>query len=208
MLERIQDIKKAVIIFLLLVTILFVLFQLDWFWKIIYPLNYEEIIIENSLRYNLDPDLVSALVYVESRYDPDARSHKGARGLMQIMPDTGSWIAQQLNRDEGYSDDQLYIPEVNIEFGSWYLNSLNKEFNNELILVLAAYNAGRGNVKRWLEGEWTNLDLDKLPYKETREYVKQILIVYNHYKRLYNMDNYKNDFLSLYPGLICKIWNR
>lgn len=189
MLERIQYIKKAVIIFLLLLTILFVLFQLDWFWKIIYPLNYEEIIIESSLRYNLDPDLVSALVYVESKYDPDARSHKGARGLMQIMPDTGRWIAQQLNMEEGYSDDKLYIPELNIEFGSWYLNSLNKEFNNELILVLAAYNAGRGNVKKWLEDEWTDMDLDKLPYQETKEYVKQILIVYEHYKRLYNMDN-------------------
>lgn len=194
MFERIQDIKKAAFMFLLLVIILFILFQLDWFWKIIYPLNYEDIIIENSRKYNLDSNLVSAMVYVESKYNPDARSHKGARGLMQIMPDTGRWIAQQLNMKEDYNDEQLYIPEVNIEFGSWYLNSLNKEFNNELILVLAAYNAGRGNVKRWLEGEWTDMDLDKLPYQETKRYVKQILLVYEHYKRLYNMDNYKTNF--------------
>ncbi len=106
---------------------------------------------------------------------------------MQIMPDTGMWIAQQLQCEE-FNKELLFDPEINIRFGTWYLGNLNQEFGDELIVVLAAYNAGRGTVNKWLKEDWDGKEqtIDKIPYKETREYLKAILRVYKFYKRLYN----------------------
>ncbi|MFW6035865.1 MAG: lytic transglycosylase domain-containing protein [Halothermotrichaceae bacterium] len=153
-------------------------------------MKYEEIIIEKARKYNLDPDLVAAMIFVESKYIEDAKSHRGAVGLMQIMPDTGQWIAEKILCND-YNIQELYKPAVNIEFGCWYLSNLNQQFDNELIIVLAAYNAGRGNVSKWLKHSWNgqHTSLSDLPFKETRDYIKQILTVYEHYQRIYNLNN-------------------
>lgn len=188
--KRINSIRRAIIILFVFILLLFLAFQLDWFWRLIYPLKYEEIIRSCSREHDLDPYLVSAMIFVESKFIPQAISHKGAMGLMQIMPETGMWIAEQLQYSN-FEKDLLFNPEVNIQFGTWYLNNLIQEFGNYPVIVLAAYNAGRGNVKIWLKEEWDGIhqSVENLPYEETREYVKQILTVYSHYKRLYNLNN-------------------
>jgi soluble lytic murein transglycosylase len=108
-------------------------------------------------------------------------------GLMQITPDTGRWIAQRLGIS-GYHENMLNDPKTNIRFGVWYIEDLKREFDDDMVLVLAAYNAGRGNVKQWLEkglieqGKGT----DGIPFAETKEYVAKVMDAYEHYKVLYN----------------------
>lgn len=183
-------IKWSLIIVFLLILVFLIFFQSKWFWRFIYPLKYKDFIYNYTLEYNLDPHLVSAMIYVESKFVPTACSHKGAVGLMQIMPDTGKWIAQQQGLNK-FNTQRLYDPEINIKFGCWYLSTLKKEFNNELIVVLAAYNAGRGNVNRWLEErEEQGISIETLPFKETRDYIYKILEVYEHYKDLYTFNNH------------------
>ncbi len=188
--KRINLVKRSIIILFIFILLLLFASQLDWFWRLIYPLKYEDIIRSYSREHDLDPYLVSAVIFVESKFIPGAVSHKGAMGLMQIMPQTGNWIAEQLQYSD-FEKAQLFNPEVNICFGTWYLNNLIKEFGNDPVIVLAAYNAGRGNVKKWLKEEWDgqHQSLEQLPYQETREYIKQILTVYSYYKRLYNLNN-------------------
>ncbi|MDI3547946.1 MAG: soluble lytic murein transglycosylase [Halanaerobiales bacterium] len=187
---RIKQIKSACFVLFVFVIISLILVQTNWFWRLIYPLKFTDIILENSREYNVDPHLVAAIIYVESKFKPEACSHKGALGLMQIMPDTGRWIAEQMGIDD-FSETDLYDPETNIQFGSWYLSILKEEFNDELIIVLAAYNAGLGNVNKWLEEDWDgrHSSIADLPFPETRNYVNQILKVYKKYRNLYDIDD-------------------
>lgn len=183
-------IKRIIIIIIIILILLLLLYHSKWFWRFIYPLKYRELILSYSLEYELDPHLIAAIIFVESRFIPTARSFKGAMGLMQIMPETGKWIAEQ----QGYTDfdiNELYNPDINIRFGCWYLSLLEQQFDtNNLIVTLAAYNAGRGNVSRWeqdLQGE--NISIDGLPFKETRDYIKQVLKAYKYYSDLYKFKN-------------------
>ncbi len=138
---------------------------------------FKKEIKEYADEYNIDPHLVAAVISVESSFDEKASSPKGARGLMQIMPDTGSWIASKLDLED-YDDSMLYDPSVNIRMGTWLLNSLSKEFDYELETVLAAYNAGSGTVSKWLKDESCSRDgrtLDYIAYKETAAYVDKVI---------------------------------
>ncbi|MEN6349129.1 MAG: lytic transglycosylase domain-containing protein, partial [Syntrophomonas sp.] len=152
-----------------------------------YPQPNHDTVFKIAYENNVDPYLVFAIMRAESKYEPGARSSAGARGLMQIMPETAAWIAQQ----KGISDfkaDQLHDPELNISFGCWYLASLNQEFEGRLPLIVAAYNAGRGNVKEWVVQDKWNGDarqLEKIPYEETRQYVKNVLKNYEAYRAIY-----------------------
>ena len=101
--------------------------------------------------YNVDSNLTAAVIKSESKFKHTATSHRGAVGLMQLMPETAEWIAEQLN-DKSYSVEGLHEPDRNIRYGTWYLAELEREFQGNDILALAAYNAGRGNVKAWMEG--------------------------------------------------------
>ncbi|MFP4016462.1 MAG: lytic transglycosylase domain-containing protein [Halanaerobiales bacterium] len=190
MTEVISRKKRAFIILVVLIVSMLILSQLNWFWRLIYPLQYDNIIIINAEEYSIDPALVAAMIFVESKYITSASSHRGARGLMQIMPDTGFWIAEQLDIS-GFSEEMLYDPAINIMFGCWYISNLNQQFNEQLLVVLAAYNAGRGNVKKWLENNnWVgrNATLDDLPFEETRNYIKQVVAVYARYKKIYDFE--------------------
>jgi len=184
-----RQIVVVVILLLVIVVTVGIIYESSWFWRLIYPLEYKEVISHYSGKYELDPYLVSAIIYVESRFVPEACSHKGALGLMQIMPDTGSWIAKELNYRD-FKRDQLYDPELNIKFGCWYLANLQYEFGDNLFIILAAYNAGSGNVTNWLKKEWDGKgdSLVKLPFSETREYVDQVISVYQQYLRLYQFN--------------------
>lgn len=159
-----------------------------WLLKVIYPIHYRDIIEVYAEEYNVDPYLVAAIMRNESKFNPNALSRREAKGLMQIAPITGSWAAERLPI-ENYREDMLYDPDLNIKIGCWYLNILYKEFDNNLELIIAAYNAGNGNVSRWLENPEYSRDgetLDEIPFKETKIYLQKVLRDYKVYRWLYS----------------------
>ena len=164
----------------------------------LYPLGYKEYINKYSEEYGLDPFLVAAIINVESKYDKNAVSIKEAKGLMQIGAKTGQWGSEELGIDS-YSNEMLFDPEINIQIGTWYLNKLNIEFENNLDLVLAAYNGGSGNVQKWrLDKRYSTdgINLDKIPFKETEEYLKKVKFNYKIYKIIYSKYMYSFDDIS------------
>ncbi|MFZ5814565.1 MAG: lytic transglycosylase domain-containing protein [Bacillota bacterium] len=152
----------------------------------LYPLAYEESLFQRAREQQLDPYLVAAVIRAESRFRPRATSPQGARGLMQVMPETGQWAAEQMKLP--FHPDYLYDPDYNIRIGCWYLANLLKEFDGDPVLALAAYNAGRNNVRKWLaERRWTGEGhtLEQIPFPETRHYVAVVLRDYQRYLWLY-----------------------
>jgi soluble lytic murein transglycosylase len=163
-------------------------FQSDWFQKkYLYPYPYRDLVYYYALERELDPLLVASVIRTESKFIPQARSPKGAVGLMQLMPETAQWIASQIEYPDFKLSD-LEDPEVNIRFGTWYLQSLKKEFKGNEILMLAAYNGGRGNVKQWMQRYGWGMDfrdIDQIPFRETKEYVGKVLHSKQRYQDLY-----------------------
>ena len=152
-----------------------------------HPVYYQNLISKYSKEYDLDPYLVISIIRCESSFDPNALSDKGAMGLMQIMPDTGSWVAHKLGLDETYSQDQLYDPEMNIRFGCWYLRFLDGRFSGYRDAVICAYNAGHGNVRNWLDDVRYSSDgvLTSIPFPQTERYLTRVMDSYEHYRNLY-----------------------
>lgn len=158
------------------------------------PFKYRSLVKAYAAKYDLDWLLVASIIYHESRFRRDAVSPRGARGLMQVMPDTAREIASKLGWDEVSSDD-LFNPRINLELGCWYFNDIMKEFNNEPKVALAAYNAGRGNVYRWGSQEQGSLaypssnkpeydNIDEHIYPETEQYVYRVVGTYKLLKTL------------------------
>ncbi len=167
--------------------LLLIIFNLNHIGRFFYPFSYHDLIIQNAKKYNLDACFLAAVIKTESNFNTRALSDQGAVGLMQIMPETGKWAAGQIGI-RGYSADKLYDPETNILIGSWYLASLNGEFGGNTILVLAAYNGGSGNVKKWLRNEklsGAEKDIALLPYPETRHFVSKVIRNQKIYNLLY-----------------------
>lgn len=167
--------------------LLVLLINSSWFIKIFYPYPHQKLIQENSKNFHTDPYLVLAIIRTESRFYSRAHSRVGAIGLMQIMPETGHWIAGQMKL-QGFSEEMLFEPEYNLRMGIWYLSYLERVFQGDIVKVLAAYNAGENKVKRWLaEGIWTGMekDIDEIPFQETREYIERVLFDYHVYKWVY-----------------------
>ncbi|MEI7024818.1 lytic transglycosylase domain-containing protein [Paenibacillus sp. y28] len=173
---------------LLVVGFIGVLFlQSDWLGKRMYPVQYPEDIKRLADKYKQDPYLIAAIIRTESNFDPGVESHKGAFGAMQLMPDTAEWIVETGNfpKDMLSSLDQA---EVNVELGSWYLRWLHDQFGGNVTAVVAAYNAGPGNVKRWMQdGRWNGQPetVNDIPFGETRHYVQKVTYFYKKYKKLY-----------------------
>ncbi|MBV4419548.1 lytic transglycosylase domain-containing protein [Clostridium tyrobutyricum] len=176
-------VKRVITIIILIVIVL----NAKNIAKSFYPLKYSSYIKEYSQRYDLDPYMVMAIIKTESGFKENVRSNKNAIGLMQITPDTAEWAAQRMTINN-FNEDMLYDPEFNIKMGCWYISDLKSEFNNNMNLVLAAYNGGRGNVKKWLNNSNHSYDgknLDYIPFKETDKYVKKVKVSYKVYKYLY-----------------------
>ncbi len=180
--------KKGLLLFLLLMAILMVAQGiLPNLRRFAYPLPYYEHMAESAALYQVDPFLVAAVIKVESKFDPEALSPRGARGLMQIMPATGRWAAEQMGLND-FQEDMLFDPVINIKIGTWYLANLKEEFNGRLPLVIAAYNGGRGKVKTWLtEGTWdgTYEGRENIPFTETRNFLQRVLDNYEEYRNTY-----------------------
>lgn len=169
----------------------YAVYNSNWFQKkYIYPLPYEAIIFKYALENDVDPFLVASVIRAESKFFAKARSPKGAMGLMQMMPETAEWVASQMEFTD-FSLSQLDNPEVSIRLGTWYLSSLKREFNSNEVLILAAYNGGRGNVKHWMGQYQWSFDfngIERIPFRETREYVKRVLKSKARYQELYQAE--------------------
>ena len=158
----------------------------DAWWRILYPLNFEERIQERSDHWELDPYWVASLIRQESVFVPRTRSPVGARGLMQVMPATGRALA----RLEGvsYRTSRLYDPGVSIRFGTRYLRQLLDRFAERPELALAGYNAGPHRVRDWTDMNMAipaEVFIEEIPFTETRNYVKLIMRNEKIYRRLY-----------------------
>ena len=150
------------------------------------PAFYKDKVNTYAAEYGVDPLLVTALIKAESNFNKSAKSVTGAVGLMQLMPATAEEIAKELNYKD-FKQSDLENPDVNIRFGIYYLSQLQKEFNNN-ILALAAYNAGRGNVRQWYRmNPMLEVETSDIPYKETREYVSDVLSNYKWLKWTQNL---------------------
>lgn len=149
-------------------------------------MKYSDEIIEYSNEFEVTPALVASVINVESGYNDDATSQKGAKGLMQIMPSTGRWLAEKIN--EKYDEELLLNASFNIKLGTYYLSYLIEQFDDERV-ALCAYNAGQGNVKEWLKNEEYSSDgktLKEIPYEETKNYINKIEKNYRYYKNRYS----------------------
>ena len=148
-----------------------------WYERMRYPLRYEEIVVAHAENYGLQPQLVAAVIYQESKFDADAESSSGAVGLMQLLPSTGQGIADRTGGEE-WTPADLLNPELNVRYGSWYLRHLLDKYGDET-LALAAYNAGQANVDRWqAEG-------GGIQFPETRHYVQRVQELKQTYARAY-----------------------
>ena len=145
----------------------------DWYLRMRYPLRYEHIVRGHASNYDLDPALVAAVIYQESKFRADARSESGAIGLMQLLPDTAEGIALRTGGSRFQVDD-LYDPEVNVRYGCWYLRNLLQKYR-VLEKALAAYNGGQGNVDRGVQ------------YEETRHYVENVLEIRDIYAQAHGL---------------------
>lgn len=182
------------VLFVLLIAILFS--NANWLGQLIYPIKYKDDIRQSAAEYELDPLLIAAIIRVESNYRPHLTSKMNAIGLMQLMPDTADWVIDQAGYDSSYRS--LVAQEnINIRIGSWYIRSLYQQFKTILatkskeeaiVIVAAAYNAGPGNVSKWLNQRvWdgTLANISDVPIGETRHYIQRVLYYYKKYSKLY-----------------------
>jgi len=150
-----------------------------WFQRIRYPLHYEQIVRGHARNYRLDPALLAAVIYQESKFQADAKSSSGAIGLMQLRPQTAEGIAIRTGGTHFQVSD-LYNPEINVRYGSWYLRHLLDKYGDEKD-ALAAYNAGQHNVDEWRsEGKG-------IQFPETRAYVDRVEHLKGVYARAYHL---------------------
>ncbi len=183
--------------FLIVVLIVGILFALLYFTgtfskmktsieKFIYPLKYEEEILNASEKYNLEPEFIAAVIYTESKFNEDAESSAGAKGLMQLMPNTFTWLVDK--RGDSYTEADIMTPEINIDYGCYYLSWIDEYLSGDIYTAAAAYNAGMGRVSEWLENPDYSIDgenLATIPYEETENYVKEIKNMETKYLELY-----------------------
>ena len=155
-------------------------------YELAYPRGFNELVHETAEKYDLEPELVWAVIREESHFRHDAVSSAGAIGLMQIMPPTGKDIASRLGLS--IIEDDLLNPEINIKFGSFYVHSMLNMFEGDIDKALAAYNGGAGNVKKWMTSNIGTLAEDfptAITFRETQEYITKVRNSYYIYKWLY-----------------------
>ncbi len=159
----------------------------DWYARAVYPLEYEAAIRATARRHDLDPALVAAVIYAESRFDATARSSQGAVGLMQLLPETAAQIARETG-GVAFVPADLNDPRVNIRYGCYYLRATLDLFGGDRVAAIAAYNAGAGVVREWEAAARAAdhaLRIADIPYAETRAYVRSVLEARAIYRETY-----------------------
>ncbi len=159
-------------------------------WNILRPALHKDIINHYAAIYKMDPLFIMALVKVESHFQEDATSHRGAIGLMQLMPDTAQEMAVRTGMGKNLARKDLEDPDLNLRLGVHYLSLLREEFKGDNIAILAAYNAGPTNVRAWLKNG--PLTLENIPFPETRKFVKSNFDTYKHLKKFQKAKNVFN----------------
>jgi len=151
-----------------------------WWDRLWYPLRYEQIVRGHARHYDLDPALLAAVIYEESKFHADAHSGSGAIGLMQLLPSTAQGIAVHTG-GSAFRTQDLYDPEINVRYGAWYLRHLLEKYGDERT-ALAAYNAGQQNVDRW-QSEGVPVQ-----FPETRAYVSRVEELKDIYRKAYGSE--------------------
>ena len=154
--------------------------------KSLYKTPYSDLVTEYSLQYNIDKNLVYAIIKAESSFKEGAVSHKEALGLMQLMEPTASWIADKIDLDLSNGVVDIIRPKNNIKMGCYYISYLLKYYDGNITKMLCAYNAGIGNVSKWLKDDKFSKDgenIDTIPFNETKKYVEKVNKYYAKYKK-------------------------
>lgn len=180
--------QKGLFIFLFLILIIIFSVNLAGYaLRQIFPTKYSNYVEKYSDEYGLNKNLVYSIIKAESSFNPKAVSHRNAKGLMQIMDSTGEWAAEKI-KIKDFESSMLLKPETNIRIGCWYISKLINQYDQNVELALSAYNAGSGNVAKWLQDtdiSSNGITLDRIPFKETEDYVKKIKRYNYIYKKLY-----------------------
>jgi soluble lytic murein transglycosylase len=154
------------------------------------PLRHEDIIRQQAHDKGLDPALIAGVIYAESRFIDDRTSSAGAKGLMQLTPATAQYIATKSGGTAFHVSD-LGTPQVNIAYGAYYLKYLMRRYGDDVPLVLAAYNAGEGNVDKWVaaaKAQNKSLNISAIPFGETRSYVTKVMSARKQYRSTYRSE--------------------
>lgn len=187
----IKLLKKFVIIAIIVVIVISIVKSVDLteiqnkLLVKIYPLYYIEHVEKYAYEYNVDKYLIFAIIKAESNYDENAVSNRGAKGLMQLMDATAEELAVKININ--LDENNIFTPDVNINLGTKYISILIEKYNNTN-LALAAYNAGSGNVDKWIDDgtlKEDGTDIENVPFTETNNYVRKILRDYKIYEEVY-----------------------
>ena len=181
---------KILLVFLAIILLMLTLYKAlnveERILKHLYPIKFEEYVYKYSKELDIDPMLTFAIIKTESNFREDVVSSSGAIGIMQLMENTAKEQARKLKLE--YSKEILYDAEINLKIGLNYFNTLLDYYNQNYILAFAAYNAGIGNVQKWInEGtiKPDGSDAENIPFKETNMYVRKIIKNYEIYKTLY-----------------------
>lgn len=154
----------------------------------VYPQQYSEYVEEYAKEYGVDEALVYAVMRTESGFRAEVKSSVGAVGLMQIMPDTFEWLQTISDSQVEYTEDDLVNPQINIKYGTFYLDYLIDHYGGKEALAVAAYNGGIANVDSWLKDNRYSTDgktLENIPYSETAQYVQRVEKTKDMYESLY-----------------------
>ena len=175
--------KKLYLCLIIIISIIMVICISKKNINSIYPEKYSIYIEKYCSEYNVDKNLVYAIIKQESNFEPEVNSSKGAKGLMQLMDNTANYIAEQLD----YAEFNVFEPETNINLGIKYLSYLIEKYDNQN-LAIVAYNAGEGNVDKWINSGIISddgTDLENVPFRETNMYLRKVLKNYKIYDKLY-----------------------
>lgn len=186
MLQNFYKLADKVMLYTIIIALAAMAFRFVFMPQILVPKKYSEYVAAYSKEYKVPENLVYAVIKSESGFKLDVVSVKNAKGLMQITDETGFWIAEKIHF-EGFETEDLFDPETNIHFGTWYLSFLIDKYKNTET-ALAAYNAGSSKVSGWLLDPEYSSDkktLFYMPYEETRQYVKRVTMYYKIYNNIY-----------------------
>ncbi len=184
--ERIIKRIKKIFVFFIILILMFTAFKITnrVAIKILYKKDYSEYVSKYAQEYGVEENLIYALIKAESNFDPDAVSHQNAQGLMQLMTTTAEEIANKNGIE--LTDENILEPDININLGTIYIADLLEKYECTEI-ALAAYNAGSGNVDKWIKNgiiQPDGSDIENIPFKETNTYVRKIMRDYRIYESL------------------------